>query len=491
MGLFDSAAAAGLSRVEWIERTLGPHAALPLLRPLSSAGDPAVRLRATLAIIRCSVRINDPAEVSAQSARWSELRGGVYLDDIIDLCKALLAQGHARAASDLAGAEAARDPKARAIYLHARCLERAGDASAMDVYKLAADRADVEPSAAHVGVAARVRRIERLARTPDKLSEAIAEAAAADPEPGTAADKLVIASVRLASPSRFTRAGALSLLEELARKGRAEIADVAIRTAARHADALADGLSPVEVDRLSAVLKHIRDPKPREDALLRLRALTRLASAKGDEIDQVVSEVAEAAPETRALLSRARAVLAGGGQGASAGVDDAAPDLRLAEVGLDLVVALRRGKTEDAIAALARATVLLNKTSNDSRAAGGAAPPPLWTGAYLALRSLDKQIQNGAIELCEVLINAPLAPPPPPVIKMAPLAALLRRAGRADLAARCLRGAAAAKEPGAAEDLAMDLLRHGWSLAARGERDAAIAALREARSLFPRPRRAG
>src|SRR6185503_325162 len=99
----------------------------------------------------------------------------------------------------------------------------------------------------------------------------------ADPEQGTAAHKLVIAAARLASPSRFTRASGLSILEDLAKKARAEIADAAMRLAAQSADAHADGISAMEADRIAVILKQWREPKERERALARLLAIQRIA----------------------------------------------------------------------------------------------------------------------------------------------------------------------------------------------------------------------
>jgi hypothetical protein len=45
------------------------------------------------------------------------------------------------------------------------------------------------------------------------------------------------------------------------------------------------------------------------------------------------------------------------------------------------------------------------------------------------------------------------------------------------------RAAALAKEPGAVDALVVALTRSGWRLAAAGDREAAIARLREARAL--------
>jgi hypothetical protein len=74
--------------------------------------------------------------------------------------------------------------------------------------------------------------------------------------------------------------------------------------------------------------------------------------------------------------------------------------------------------------------------------------------------------------------------PPPPSLRVRRFATLLRKAGRADLSVRVLRWAASAKDSSATQDLAGELTRQGWSAALAGDREVALAALREGRVLY-------
>lgn len=487
--------AAAVTAAEQIERAVGAHAALLMFRPLITklGSDSTVRVRATLGALRCAARLGDAGEVIALANWWSSMPTGPHLDAIIDLCKALVAQRHTEGAVKLARAETEREATARALYLLARCLDSARDPEMIEAYARAAEKAEADASGSAIAVAARVRRIEIFASDPASYPQAIAEASAVSPLPATAAQRLVIAAARLASPSRFTRAGGLSILEDLGKKAPPAIAEAAIRLAAQHADLYGEALSTVEADRLAAALRHWRDPRERDDALARFQALMRVAGASGEEQERALVEAAEAAPEIFAHLCRARAVLAGGGHGSYApaqGPGEApadSPSLRLAGLGLDVIVALRRGKPAEAVSGL----VLARETLKD---AVGRVPPPLWKGISLAVGAKDEPVREAALELVEAIFGMAAGVPPPHGIGMSlgagagpgRLAVALREAGRADLAGRVLRGAAAAREPGSAEQLAAELARTGWTLFARGERDAAIAALREAKQSVDR-----
>jgi hypothetical protein len=117
-------------------------------------------------------------------------------------------------------------------------------------------------------------------------------------------------------------------------------------------------------------------------------------------------------------------------------------------------------------------------------AASTEAPPALWTAVVLALGSKDLPARGAALQLAEALLSASGVAPPPPSLRVRRFATLLRKAGRADLAVRTLRWAASAKDPSATQDLAGELARQGWSAALEGDREVALTALREARSLY-------
>jgi hypothetical protein len=145
-------------------------------------------------------------------------------------------------------------------------------------------------------------------------------------------------------------------------------------------------------------------------------------------------------------------------------------------VGLDAIVAIRRGKPLEAASALQSAREMVGPFASE-------APPPFWTAVVLGLGSRDQPVRDAALALAEVLVSASGVAPPPPSLRVRRFATLLRRAGRADLAVRTLRWAASAKDPSATQDLAGELARQGWNAALEGNREVALAALREARDL--------
>jgi hypothetical protein len=496
MSFLTDALALGISKIEAAEHG-SPRVAMRLFDALAkNSGDPEVRARAALGALRCAVKLDEVNDILNFAILWPEMRAdptGALADDVVDLVKRLVVTKRVDIALALAKSEVERKTSARSLYLYARLLDRTDERAALEVYGRAAEIAEQEPGSPAIAVTARVRRIERLAMDPATCQQAALEAAAANPEAGTPAQKLVIAAGRLLSPSRFTRASGLSLLEELGRTARPEIAHAAIRTAAQHADRLAEGLSSIEADRVGAALKHWPDPASRDSALVRLLALVRIAAARGEDRDRRLIEAWDAAPEIFPLLCRARAVLTGGGVGSYAALDEgrAAPlpdapappagpldsSLRLASLGLDAVVAIRRGKPLEAASALRAARELMGPLSPE-------APPALWTAVVLALGALDPLGRSAALELAEHLLSASGVAPPPPSLRIRRLATSLRRAGRADLAVCALRWAASSKDPSATQDLAGELTRQGWTAALEGDREVALTALREGRALY-------
>lgn len=473
-----------IAAAEYLERTFGHRVGLKGYRELAGwTADEGTRARATLGALRCAVGLGEASDVIELARGWKSMRAGAFGDEVIELCKTLALRGHEEAALWLAFAEVERRATPRTVYLYARLLERAGDATALVVYARAAELADKEPDAAPVALAARVRRIERLAMDPRRYPEAAQEAAAANPAHASPAQKLVIAAGLMLSPSRFTRASGLSLLADLGKTARPEIAEISIRMAAAHADRFAESLSAVEADRIAAALKHWPDDAQREAAMARLTQIVRIVAARGDDREQRLASAAEAAPETFPLFCQARAVLSGGGVGAypsrpePGGPAARSLALSLASHGLNAVVALRRDKPLDAAASLRAAQAALAE-------AGGEAPPPLWTGVRMALASRDEAARSAAVALAERMIFPATGAPPPAVARMGRFAALLGQAGQGELAVRALRWAAASRDASASEDLGAELARHGWSAALNGDRDAAVAALREARAIF-------
>lgn len=491
MNLLSHALSLGVSGIERGEQA-SPRVAMRLFDVLAkNTADPEVRARAALGALRCAVQLDEANDILNFSILWPEMRAdptGALADAVIDLVKRLVSHKRLDLATALAKSEVERKTSARSLYLYARVLERTDERAAFDVYGRAAEMADREPFSPAISVTARVWRIERLAMDPATSQEAALEASAANPDIATPAQKLVIAAGRLLSPSRFARASGLSILEELARTARPEIALAAVRAAALHADRLAEGLSSIEADRVGAALKHWPDRSQRDSALVRLLALVRIAAARGEDRDRRLIEAWDAAPEIFPLLCRARAVLTGGGVGSYGSLDDARPaaphesaapldpSLRLASLALDAVVAIRRDKPFDAASALRSARELVAPLSVD-------APPVLWTAVILALGSSDAHVRSAALVLAEDLVTASGHAPPSPSVRVRRLATLLRKAGRADLSVRVLRWAASSKDTSATQDLAGELTRQGFRAALEGDREVALTALREGRAL--------
>ncbi len=478
---FDELTIAGAER---LERTFGPNVALKAYRKLATLMvDRDTRARAALGAIRCAIAIGEINQIVEICPWWSVMGSGAYAETIIDHCKNLARRGHIAAAAELCKAEIERQPTAKTLYLMARLLEQRGDPSALTFYARAAEKAGTEPGAQPIFITCQIRRIERLALDPNTLPEAAQLAQALDPELAQPSQKLIIAGARMLASSRFVRASGISILEELARKGSPGIAEIAMRAAAKHADRYGDSLSAVEADRIAATLKHWPKEQQRDAALARLTALVRIAAARGGDKDKRLFDAAQAAPESYGLLCRAKAMAEGAVLIASVSAEEiraviqTRTELALSWLALDIVAALRAENIDDAIKSIGLATPLLVKTM-------GEAPVPFWAALALALWTKHPGLRAAALSAVERMLCAPGVPPPAASISMAQFGALLRGAGRAELAVKTLRWAALLRDSSASQDLGAELIRHGWSAALAGDRDAAIDALLEGKNLY-------
>ena len=471
---------AGLATAEWLERTAGPWAALPVYtKVIPSVLSGLFTGRAVVGALRCAVKLGNEKEVEALAERYTlVIDGGEHLADIIMLCKMLVSGARRSAAVILARAEAEREPRARAYYLLGRCLELTGDSKrAFDACGHAASLADKEKNAADVALAARAKRVEQMLGDQSTASLAYADAAAADPTGAPAEHKLVIALGRLRSPSRFVRASGLSLLEEIARDPTTSLGRMAIRLAVEHADAIGDALTAVEADRVGAAIRHVPDEAARNAALSRLVSMIKIAAAKGDARADAIASAADVAPEIASLVRRARAFVSSdqavqASHAASSPDVATTPQLRLAALGLDAVVALQNNRTQTAADAMQEAAKLF---LSDHVVA---IPPSIWTAIRFGFDTSNRSVRDAAAVLAEVLINVTIVAPP---MGFSGLARGFEAAGRRDLALRACSAAIAAKEDGANEFYGGILRDEGWAHAARGEREAAINKLREAR----------
>ncbi|MFT3771040.1 MAG: hypothetical protein QM820_36965 [Minicystis sp.] len=108
-------------------------------------------------------------------------------------------------------------------------------------------------------------------------------------------------------------------------------------------------------------------------------------------------------------------------------------------------------------------------------------PAAAWTAARLGLASPRPGVVSAALRLVDALLGVPRAHPPRGFVD---LGLLLQRRGHRAQAARAFRAGQAAKEPGAALELGRARLLEGWALTEKGDREAAAAALREARAML-------
>ena len=466
---------------ERIERSAGPAAGLAVWRRLASnAASAELRGRSILGGLRCAIAVRDLSAVRDLGQLWQTVDEGVW-DGIFAACKDLQRAGLGLQAVELAHAEVKRLRTARALYMYARSLDVAGDPRSAAAFGEALERAEKEGSRA-LAHAARVRRAAWLARAPETLDEALAEAKRVTVADATPAERLVLARILLRSPSRFVRASALGLLDDLLSvPGLGQLAARALVLAARHADDRADELTPLEVDRLLALFAREAiavTAAPVRDAI---RAIDRLARAKGADdglLDAALREVTRTDPELAALHGRARDILRGRFEPAFVSSALTAPPALgaglypLWTAMLDTVVAIR----DQAWPRAAHAVRWLA----DAGERGERLPPPLWTIAQSALGTEDVELRAVTGRLVAAMMKTTSAAPPRGWLG---LANALAACGMNELATTARRSAALAKEAGAAEALALALTRAGWQLAEAGSRARAIERLREARAL--------
>jgi hypothetical protein len=478
----DLAIAAG----ERLERSAGPAAGLAVWRRLASNATAAeLRGRAILGGIRCAISVRDLGALRDLGLLWQTVEEGVW-DGIFAACRDLSRAGLGMCAVELAHAEVKRLRTARALYMYARCLDVAGDPRAAEAFKASLERAEKEGATALVHTC-RVRRAVWLERAPETLAVAIAEAKKVSVAEATPAERLVLARVLLRSPSRFTRASAIGMLDELVSPAKAaasldELGRRALVLAACHADDTADDLTPLEVDRLLALFS--RPSIAKEAAPVRdvLRVIDRLACAKNSksetDFEAALAEAARTDPELAVLHGRARDILRGRFEPAFGSAPLAgrpvlgAGTYPLWTTMLDVVVALRDKAWPRAAHAV--------RSLADAADRGERMPRPLWTIAQTALGTDDAEVRTVTGRLVATMLQTTSTAPPRGWLGLTHALAVC---GMNDLATVARRSAALAREPGAKEALVLALTRSGWQLAESGERSRAIERLREARAL--------
>ena len=432
----------------------GPRAGLFAYKKLAeNATTPEVRGKALLSAFRCALALRDPAAHRDLEQAWSTVKGE-WDAPIGAFCKDLVRAGLAAQASSLAAIEAERQPTARSLHLHARCLELGGDARAAVRYGEAIVRAarDGEADRERAG---RIRRAAVLHRSPEGRVEALKEAQRVDAKVATPDERLVLARVMLSAPSRFVRTHALSLLDEVVRAESPLVPDTRPRAkkaraiAARHADDLGPKLTPMELDRLLAIFSR---GTPR--ALLAMQAIAALAH----DLESGLVVAQRSFPELAPLHKRARDILEDRFAPGGAGVWDLL---------LDVVTAIRQ-------ASPGRVARALDALPDEL-------PSPAWTILQSALAMGFAELNGPIGKVAQRLFSRT---PPRGWLSVA---MSLGFAGLDELATNARRQAAAASEPGAAEALGIVLTRSAWTLASEGARFRAIERLREAKQLAEAP----
>ena len=471
------AASVALAVAEKVERTGGPRAGLVAWKTLAgNAADGEVRGKALLSALRCAIVLRDVEALVDLTALWTTVDRGVWDGPIVALCMELVRIGLLPRATALAHADVQRLRTARSLYCYARCLDVARDEQAPAAFRAATERAEKEGASA-IALASRVRRAVILARSWDTMGEALADAQRIDPTKLQPTSRLMIARILLRAPSRFTRAAAIGLLDEVAMGGDDALALRALGIAARWTDDVGDALTPLETDRLRAMFGRERAMKHAPDAKEVLRILERIAWSKDNgELEAALT----ATPELEPLHTRARDILRGRFEVLPEEVTVRPPAgiaerrmHRWSEL-LDIVVAMRDG-------APARAARVLRMLA-EAEVAGEHLPVQVLGIAEAALAHEDQELRQAAIRLFAVRLRAVAMGAPPR--GWGRVADTLAALGEGESAARARHAAVVAKEPGAAESLGTSLAREGWELAKSGDREHAIRKLHEAKTLL-------
>ena len=489
---------------ERLERSAGPSPGLKVWRRLAAnAASAELRGRAILGGLRCAIAMRDLGAIRDLALLWRtvETVDSALWDGVFVTCKDMWRSGLGVCATDLAWSEVKRAPTTRALYAYARCLDVADDPKAAAAFADALASAEQEGATRYVHVC-RLRHAAWLARSAGTLRAAIEEAKRVKVADATPAERHVLARVLLRSPSRFARAGAITMLDDVVTAAAADananeggaadasamaLARRALGLAARHADDMNDELTPLEVDRLTALFSREPFGKPLARVRHVVLAIDRLARAnekKSDtEMEVALADAARVDPELAILHRRARDILGGRFEAyqphdvsttsitSATSATSAHPQWTAL---LDAVVAMRDEAWPRAAHALRRLAELAER--------GQRVPPQVWSTAQAALGSGDAEVRAVAARLVAAMMKTTTAAPPRGWLALAQVLAV---AGMDHLATTARRAAAAAKEPGAADALALTLTRSGWQHALAGDRSQALERLREAKALSP------
>lgn len=416
---------------------------------------------------------------------------------VIASCKDLWRSGRREAALASAYAEVNRFRSSRVLYMMARMLFAEGDARAEQAFRDASHHAEREGNVA-IATTARIAASECL-RTRGAFREALAEAEAIDPLLLSRVSPDVrrsFAEILLDSPSRFVRATAIGVLDDLVTRESEPVRTSALRVAARHVDRLGASLSPLEADRLEAMFSRDTVAAAAGRAREALRLVLRVYHAPNERaLDAALADEESFDPSLVPVHRRARDLRGGRFQprdGAfpshfyrdfrsESSRSSSWPHAALVDALLDVAFALRDEAWPYAATGLEALALHLPSE--------GTLPSLGWDVLERALRVPNPDVSSAARHFAVTRTYELERGPSRPSRGFLPLArALVLGLDPASddvnaLVEVVLRRAVLAREPESNDDLVRFLTRSARALAERGERASAIEKLREARTL--------
>jgi hypothetical protein len=401
-----------------VEKTAGPRAAMQLYITVGENAQDPERGEGILSACQCAINLGLEDRATLMVSHWHRVMLGEWEAKVLAQARALLRKGWTELAQRLAQTEATARPRARLWYLVGRlATQRRDPGFARVAFERAVERASIEGSRPILATAQFER--ARLARAAGRTEIAERYLKEIDAEHLRAKDVVARAESLLASQSRFTRADALASLHRVA------TAPGALRLALVHADALGPALTPVERERIVAVARRALGDADFVKVNARLRDATADTAVAGP---QVLPSPVQSPERTcfDALLQQR-------------------PEAERLCADLDAYWGARRF-----------------------------VPAAGWAVALAALERKAAWSTSVGGRLVERLLTRPHGRP---VRGYAAVALALDAAGLKDLADRVLHVGAGRREPDAAEERALRLVRAAWELAgtADGAREPARA----------------
>ncbi len=451
----DDLALAGAAR---IRRSAGPRAGLVAYRALARRLD-GVRAAATLAALALAVELDDRPAFAELLELWSTVEAD-GLRELAALVRALDAKGDGTSLLLLLRAERSRLRRALTSYLLARAAEprsAEGDHAESDGAHEEAAALATQTGDVRLALLCRARLALSLSRRPEHRARAVQLARSLDlakVQELPVDVRIGVARLLLDAASRFTRASGLGILDDVA-KTDGPYREMAMAVAADYTDGAGHRASPLERDRLLAILS--RDPDEGRRARVAKLVARSLAWSDIDAASpaRAAEQILQAEPARLEEVLRAREVL-----------ERRVPSRRAdGDPGVEVVAALRAGRVADAIATLERMQNTNSSTALVHRTA--------WAAVFEGLAS------EGAHEAAQGLFRLLVARGAAPRHGFLVYAARLHGTTRI----LALRHALRTGEPGAQDRLERALVAAALETYRQGNRKDALASLREAKAL--------